>query len=176
MLLLRNQQQFNAIFEEHWEILYQSAYCRIKDQEVVEDMLQDIFIDLWCRRESIIIHSTLKAYLLTAVKYRVIKYLDQKSKFFMQDIVGLEIANPEDEAVHSLEVLYGQLEVVLEKLPEKNRIVFQMSKLEGLTTQEIAVKLNIAPQTVHNHLTKSMKVIKAELSHLTPLMLLALLH
>lgn len=176
MLLLRSQKQFNAIFEEHWELLYRSGYSRLKDQVVVEDMIQDIFIDLWSRRDSIIIRSTLKAYLLTAVKYQVIKYLDQKSKFYIQDIVGLEIESPEEEEVHSLDILYEQLEVVLDKLPEKNRLIFQMSKMEGYSTQEIADQLDIAPQTVHNHLTKSMKVIKAELSHLTPLMILAVLY
>ncbi|KEO71882.1 sigma-70 family RNA polymerase sigma factor [Anditalea andensis] len=169
--MLFSKNQFNAVFEEHWEVLYKAAYSRIQDQAVVEDMLQDIFIDLWSRRDSIIIRSTLKAYLLTAVKYRVLKFLHQKNQYYIRDIQGLDFVNATEEEVHPFDLLYERLEVVLQKLPEKNRLIFKLSKLEGYSTQEIADKLDISSQTVHNHLTKSMKIIRTELSDATPLLL-----
>ncbi|WP_143961249.1 sigma-70 family RNA polymerase sigma factor [Litoribacter populi] len=174
MAIPDSRRQFNLLFEEHWEMLYKAAYSRIPDQVVVEDLVQEIFIDIWHRRNEIHIKSTLKAYLLTAVKYRVFKYLDQNKKMFFEDVYEMELEGHREGALFSLEELYDQLEVALEKLPEKSRLIFKLNKLEGYSTSEIADKLDLAPQTVQNQLSKSLKLVRGELSHLAPVVVFIL--
>ncbi|ERM80503.1 hypothetical protein P872_13035 [Rhodonellum psychrophilum GCM71 = DSM 17998] len=167
MLLIQNDLQFERIFNEYWEIMYKSAFSRIREQEVVEDLLQEVFIDIWQRRTEITIQSTLKAYLLTAVKYRVLKYMDKAREKRAREIEGADVPYL-DVDVLGFEDLYHQLEVVIAKLPPRNRLVFQMSRLEGFSSDEIAEKLGISQQTVHNHLSKSLTYVRAEMKHLAP--------
>ncbi|WP_317173490.1 RNA polymerase sigma factor [Echinicola arenosa] len=166
---------FRQIYEAHWESLYQAAYARLLDQVMVEDLVQEIFIDLWNRRESLELHSTLKAYLHTAVKYQVLKKLDaQRIKR------ELEIADQDvlyyQEDVLGFQDLYQELEVALEKLPEKSRLIFTMSRFEGLSTDEIAQKLNLSPQTIHNRMSQSLSLIRTELKEYAPVIALMLLN
>ncbi|MFC4873543.1 sigma-70 family RNA polymerase sigma factor [Negadavirga shengliensis] len=164
MLLLRSHRQFKQIFEEYWDIMYVAAYSRIPNQEIVEDILQEIFVDIWQRRKSIVIRSTLKAYLLTAVKYKVLKHIDASRRLVFESIgeTNLEAAREQPLA---LEDIYDQLEIVLSRLPEKQRLIFKMGRLEGFSAEEIAQALGLSTQTVHNHLSKSTKLVRAELKH-----------
>lgn len=174
MLPFKNQSQFEKIFKENWELMYQSAYHKVKDQVIVEDMIQEIFFDLWKRKETLQIRTDLKAYLLTAVKYQVMKHFDEQaksranqldfsSKFYEEDVFGFE-------------ELYKEIEIAIEMLPPKAQLIFRMSKLEGMSVEEISKKLNLSPQTIHNQLSKSLKVLRGELKHLAPVVALLLIN
>ncbi|WP_246535426.1 RNA polymerase sigma-70 factor [Litoribacter ruber] len=175
MLFPNSEKQFNLLFEEHWQLLYKAAYSRIPDQVVVEDIVQDIFIDIWNRRHQISINTSIRAYLLTAVKYRVLKYLDQNSHHYFVDVYEMEIEGKKEDFAFSMDELYTQLEVALGKLPEKSRLIFKMNRIEGYSASEIAEKLDLAPQTVQNQLSRSLKVVRGELSHLAPMAAMVLL-
>lgn len=173
MLLIRNQKQFESIFNEYWEDLYRSAYLRLKDQAVTEDIVQEVFVDLWQRRERIEIQSSLKAYLLTAVKYRVLKHFNQQAKFRIEGLDKAEMVTDDGDEM-AFEDLYKNIEVAIDKLSPKCRLIFRMSKIEGLSTDEIARQLNLSKQTVHNQLSKSMGLVRAEMKHMAPLLLMIL--
>ncbi|MCH7408507.1 sigma-70 family RNA polymerase sigma factor [Belliella sp. DSM 111904] len=175
MLLIKNQKQFESIFNEYWETLYQAAYIRIKDQAITEDIVQEVFIDLWQRRSAITIKSSLKAYLLTAVKYKVLKYFKVTSKASFEVLESIDELAEETENTENFEILYSQLEVAIEKLSPKCRLIFRLNKIEGLSTEEIAVKLNLSKQTIHNQLSKSLALVRSEMKHAAPI-LLALLN
>ncbi|WP_192345918.1 sigma-70 family RNA polymerase sigma factor [Algoriphagus sp. Y33] len=169
MSAFQNSAHFEQVFKDNWELMYQSAYCKIGNQSVVEDMLQEIFIDIWQRRESLEIKSGIKGYLLTAVKYQVMKYFDELTKTRS----GSANTFPEsfyEEDVFGFEELYKEIEIAVEMLPPRAQLVFRMSRLEGYSVDEIADKLNISPQTVHNQLTKSLKIMRGELKHLAPVL------
>lgn len=173
MLLIRNQKQFESIFNEYWEELYRSAYLRLKDQAVTEDIVQEVFVDLWQRRESIEIQSSLKGYLLTAVKYKVLKYFNQQAKFRAERLDQIDIVAQDDDEM-AFEEVYKNIEVAIDKLSPKCRVIFRMSKIEGLSTEEIAIQLNLSKQTVHNQLSKSMGLVRTEMKHMAPLLILIL--
>lgn len=171
MLLIRNQKQFESIFNEYWEDLYRAAYIRLRDQAITEDIVQEIFVDLWQRRAEINIQSSLKGYLLTAVKYRVLKHLKREARFVTDGLDGIDLISVESDDL-SFENLYQQLEVAIDQLSPTCQVIFRMSKIEGMSTMEIAKKLNISKQTVSNQLSKSMGIVRAEMKHVTPLLLL----
>lgn len=167
MSTFQNSAHFEQVFKDNWELMYQSAYSKIGDQSIVEDILQEIFIDIWQRRDSLEIKSGIKAYLLTAVKYQVMKHFDELAK------VRANSSNilPEsfyEEDIFGFEELYNEIEIAVEMLPPRAQLVFRMSRLEGYSVDEIADKLKISPQTVHNQLSKSLKIMRGELKHLAP--------
>ncbi|MBN7815282.1 sigma-70 family RNA polymerase sigma factor [Algoriphagus pacificus] len=164
---LQNKVQFEQLFKDNWELMYQSALYKLKDPSLAEDIVQDIFLDLWKRKDKLVLQSEIKVYLLTAVKYSVMKCLDEVAK---RQESQLEIASGfYSEEVLSFEEIYNEIEVAIEKIPPKARMVFKMNKLEGMNVNEIAEKLQLSPQTVHNQLSKSMKILRGELKHIAPL-------
>lgn len=173
MSTFQNTAHFEQVFKENWELMYQSAYSKIGDQSIVEDILQEIFIDIWQRREGLDIKTGFKGYLLTAVKYQVMKHFDDLAKSRANSANSL----PEtfyEEDVFGFEELYKEIEIAVEKLPPRTQLVFRMSRLEGYSVDEIADKLKISPQTVHNQLSKSLKILRGDLKHLAPALALYL--
>ncbi|MFD2036077.1 sigma-70 family RNA polymerase sigma factor [Belliella marina] len=171
MLLVNSPKQFEEIFNEYWEVLYKAAFNRTKDQAITEDIVQEIFIDFWQRRKEIQIKTSLKAYLLTAVKYKVIKH------FAFSDLHTNNLLDCEEIGIHDynkmeFDDLYDALEIAIEKLSPRCQLVFRMSRIEGYSTCEIASKLDISTQTVHNQLSKSLGIVRKELKHLTPILLM----
>ncbi|WP_057939267.1 sigma-70 family RNA polymerase sigma factor [Algoriphagus resistens] len=167
MSTFQNSAHFEQVFKDNWELMYQSAYSKIGDQSIVEDILQEIFIDIWQRRDSLEIKSGIKAYLLTAVKYQVMKHFDELAKVRANSSNTL----PEsfyEENIFGFEELYNEIEIAVEMLPPRAQLVFRMSRLEGYSADEIADKLKVSPQTVHNQLSKSLKIMRGELKHLAP--------
>lgn len=172
MATFQNPAYFEQVFKAHWELMYQSAYRKIPDQTTVEDILQEVFIDIWQRRESLEIRMSVKGYLLTAVKYQVMKHFDSIEKNRM--IAISEMPDLYEEEIQSLDELFDQIEVAMDVLPPKSKLIFKMSRIEGYSVEEISEKLNISPQTVHNQISKSLKIIRGELKHLTPIVLLCI--
>ena len=172
MQVLSNPAFFDQVFKEHWELMYQSAYRKIGDQVIVEDLIQEIFVDIWNRRHSLEIKSEIKAYLLTAVKYQVMKYFDEqaKSRILKTD----ELPGYYEEDIFAFEELYNEIELAVDSLPPRAGLIFRMNRLEGYSVDEVAEKLKISPQTVHNQLSKSLKIMRGELKHLVPVLALLL--
>lgn len=166
-----NQKAFKLLFEKYWESMYAMAFKRTRCQNTSEDIVQEVFADIWKRRKDLNIQSNLKSYLLTAVKYYVYKSI-QKNQLEKSLDESLELL-PSHEGPSALEFkeLYQILEVAIDKLPENQRIIFKLSRFEGLKSQEIAHKLAISTQTVHNNLHRSLKTLRTELKDYAPLLL-----
>lgn len=174
MSTFQDSAYFEQVFKDNWELMYQSAYSKIGDQSIVEDILQEIFIDIWQRRDSLEIKSGIKGYLLTAVKYHVMKYFGELAKSRTNTASSLPESFYEDD-VFGFEELYKEIEIVVEMLPPRAQLVFRLSRLEGYSVDEIAENLKISPQTVHNQLTKSLKIMRGELKHLVPVLAIYLI-
>lgn len=157
-----DERAFDKLFEQYWDLLFNAAYGRLKSADLAKDVVQDVFIDFWKRRGSIQLTNKIEVYLFTAVKYQIFKLIDQ-----MSIEVGLENEDsvhlmPQEEIL-SLEELYHKLEVALDELPEMAGIIFKMNKLQGLSASEVALKLEINVQSVHNSIHKSIKILKNSL-------------
>ncbi|WP_207436038.1 RNA polymerase sigma factor [Sabulibacter ruber] len=168
---LNDSNAFKEIFDRYWETLYASALKRLKSQDECNDVVQEVFTDIWRRRNELQITGNLSAYLHTAVKYRVFKVLENRrweQELDTLDNVHLSVC----DATLEFNELYGILEVALDQLPEKQQLIFRMSRFEGLKSHEIADALQISRQTVHNSLHKSLTILRAELKDYAPLLLL----
>ncbi len=171
MLMVNSPKEFEALYNEYWEVLYSAAYLRTKDQAITEDIIQEIFIDLWQRKAEIEIKTSLKAYLLTAVKYKVIKHIS-KAEIHVRNLEGQHDLALADNDLMEFEDLYDALEIAMDKLSPRCQLIFRMSRIEGFSTEEISSRLNISTQTVHNQLSKSLGIVRNEMKHLAPLVVL----
>lgn len=156
----------NLLYETYWEQLFISAYNLLKNKEACEDILQELFISLWNKRERLQINISIKSYLYASVTYKVYDYLRKNSKVIQLELLEdfdnrIHFSDPESKMIHK--ELVNHINEVIQTLPEKCRKVFIMSREEQLSHKEIAEKLKISSKTVEAHITKALKAIKLSL-------------
>ncbi len=160
-----DKKAFDALYGRYWRKLYGLAYRKLHSRELAEELVQDLFISLWAKRESLQITASVGAYLGMAVRYMVIKFF-QKERVHHQyeQTAALEpaYANTTED-----EVLFHDLQEVIEqeinKLPEKCREVFQLSRHDNLSGKEISHKLHLSEKTVENHIGKALRLLRLSL-------------
>lgn len=150
------------IFRRYYPMCRSAALRILKDEHLAEDITQDVFMELWKKREERQINIALKAYLRRSVTNRCLNYIrDQKMAFDDEDKLP-EWPSTNSDALSNLEA--GELELRLKKaideLPERCRIVFTLSRYEDMKYKEIAEKLNISVKTVENQMSKALRVIR----------------
>ncbi|MFA5244858.1 MAG: RNA polymerase sigma-70 factor [Pedobacter sp.] len=161
---------FEEIFNRYWLKLYGVAIKRVKYRETAEEIIQDLFTQLWTKRESIQIHTSLAGYLFTSVRYLVLNHIQKeivrenyKDSF---QAVNTFSHNSTEETVF-LNELIRNIEKEVTYLPPQCRSVFELSRKENKTNREIAEVLGISEKTVEGHLTKAIKHLKVGLSEVS---------
>ncbi len=160
-----SRQAFENLYLKYWDKLYSTVYKRIKDNAVAEEIVQDFFVSLWEKRETIVINSSFEGYIFTAVRYQVLNLIQKQ---IVRDNYKLQLHNYESASNSTLDQVYfNELNQIIEQeisqLPDKCQHVFRLSRQENLSIKEIALKLSISTKTVENHLTKALKLLRINL-------------
>jgi RNA polymerase sigma-70 factor (family 1) len=156
---------FKEIYTRYWKHLFKDAYYRCNSKEAAKEIIQNLFLYIWEKRQSLAI-ANLSGYLQTAVKNRVINYIETilVQKKHQQYVVNNTTAqSAETEKTVHYNELYLAFQKAVEALPAKTRDVFTMSRFEQLSIKEIAHRLNISEKTVEYHITSSLKVLRVSL-------------
>ena len=154
---------FAQIYKRYWKKVIAIAYHYTKDKAVAEEIVQEIFVGLWARRNNLAI-DLIAPYHATAVKFSVFKYFyRQKRRNQLEnafpDISSSTLTEQQIEARFTQEYIDG----LVEQLPQKCRLVFKYSRNSELTIPEIAREMGIAEKTVESHLTKGLKMLRFNL-------------
>jgi len=164
-LRMGNKNAFAEIYDRYWEILLNAAYQRLRSREDAEEVVQEVFVNLYFRRCEIDPKSTLEAYLKTALKFKVIDaYRVQQLHYRHIDNVIAETNLLPITPDNQLEIKEFK-QIILsacKKLPEKCREVFIMFRFGELSHQEIADREAISVSTVKKHLHKAMIFLREE--------------
>lgn len=142
-------------------------------KEEARDVVQDVFVKFWNDREKLDVLFSIRSYLFVSVKNKCLDLLRKKNR----NIKIQEITDQHDITDESFEsFVLSELESLfnnsLNKLPERCREIFEMSRLHGLKNREIATKLNLSEKTVENQVTKALHILKEELKDYLPLLAL----
>jgi RNA polymerase sigma-70 factor (family 1) len=164
-LRLGNRVAFTELFNRYWKKLLAISYTYTKDRSSAEEIVQEVFIGLWNRKEQLNI-KTLEPYLATAVKFSIFKSIHQQKR--REELAMLnyqtELVALDEEKIHA-KFLQEYIDGIVEQLPEKCRLVFKYSRNDGLSIPEIAAEMDIAEKTVEAHLTKALKTIRKDLNN-----------
>lgn len=159
------QLAFRMLYERYWEELYKKAFRRLNHEEDAEDVVQEIFISLWRNRHTIEVQESIAPYLFTALKYGIIKIVQQKAKKGI--LLPLSLVELEDHLDKSDEILEcremkSRIDQEVEGLPDRMRQIYQLSRVQHLKNGEIAQMLRISEQTVKNTLVATLKRLKSK--------------
>lgn len=156
---------FDELFRFYYKYLVVVAHKYLNDRDGSRDMVQDVFLDLWKRREEVHIDQSAKFFLRRAV---INKCLASKRKSD-RITVNTELVNIDKSAVDSTtdQVAFNDINAfvnqIIEGLPKRCREVFILSRKMEMSHKEIAAKLNISTKTIENQMTKALKVMRLEL-------------
>ena len=161
-----SRKAFKKLFLDNFRPLTVYAMQFVKDLEVSEDIVQDVFLYIYEKRGSYQIQDQGRYHLYKLVRYRCLNYLEHK-RIRIESNPGVQEsmnANPDDplEMVELIELESRYLQA-LESLSPKCRMVFEMSRIEGKSNQEIADELKLSKRTVESHISLAIKVLRKKL-------------
>ena len=168
LILLMKQgdsKAFTEIYDRYWNVLYNKAYQRIHNKEQAQDIVQNIFTDLWNRRECLKIEN-LQAYLHTAVRYQVFKLIERKPQSYFIEHFEELIVSP----VHTDDLLLEKevqniIQLWIAALPSKRKEIFVQHYINNRSTKEIAQRLHVSTKTVQNQLHTASQSLRLRIAH-----------
>jgi len=174
-ITLGDSKAFQMLFERYWAVIYGTAFSYLKDKEACSEIVQDIFLNIWQKRNEFEI-SSFKNYLTSAARYHVYKQLKAKKSsaiLYIEDYDHVTTPhqgiNHGDENITYLELEHS-VETSLYNLPKRCREIFILSRMDNLTNDEIAQQLGISKRTVENQITQALKFLRSFLKHTAMIM------
>jgi RNA polymerase sigma-70 factor (family 1) len=156
-----DESSFTEIYSRYWDKLYFIAYKLLRDTSTAEEIVQEVFLTLWKKRESLSIKS-INPYLAAMTRYAVYRQAAQmKNSKRQENILGILNVEAFLEIDIDHKILLEIITDMSNRLPEKCRLVFQYNKLQDLALADVAEKLNISQKTAEGHLTKALRIIRA---------------
>lgn len=152
------------LFKKFFNPLARFSFNYVKDQDAAKDIVQEVFYQIWNKREELPETTNLSAYLFTAIRNRSLNVLSQVNN--RQDILVERERGRDDFYTDSrveTKELSQKIERAIDSLPEKCREVFLLSRYENKSYKEIAEILDISVKTVENHMGKALSVLRAKL-------------
>ncbi|MGX5819835.1 RNA polymerase sigma factor [Chitinophaga lutea] len=171
MQLLKHSDEaaFTEVYHRYWRLLFAVAVNKLGDLTLAEDLVQDVFADIWNRREMIELNGSLRAYLAVAVKYKVI---DARHRRSVNDQHERNAAARHPQADESLERqvhfedLRDKLAQFVAELPEKARLVYQLSREGGYAHRQIAERLQTSEKNVEYHLYRALRILRIRIGQI----------
>ncbi len=162
-----DQIAFKEIFKRYWSKLYIYAYNVFHDKDICEDIIQEVFSNLWTRRKSLQVENV-SAYLYQSVKFQIFKQFRQRKLIdrHTSEFDNFISSHRIDESVE-YEELHNRVENLISELPEQRRMIFKLSRSEELSNKEIASLLHISIQTVKNQISSALKSIRKSLKSIS---------
>ena len=159
---------FEQLFRSNCQPLIDFARRYVRDTSIAEGLVQDVFLAIWANRSTLDPDRNMKTYLYTAVRNRALKHL-RHSDVEQRSAQEIELAfprqkTPEDE-LRGKEI-GAAVDLAVEALPEKTRVVFSMSRFDHLSYSEIAEIQDVSIKTVETQMGRALKSLRDQLEHL----------
>ena len=171
---MKNPEIFEKTYTQYWKKLTAFSYTMTQDNDLAQNIVQDVFVDLWERKSDVEINA-IEPYLFRAVKNQVFKHY-QNNRFDktiledkFEDYVIDHFPSIDPEV---MDLLYS----LLDKLPEKRKEVLLMYKMQDMTIDQIADELGISKQTVKNQISSGLKQLREGLKDLAWMAPIVILH
>lgn len=164
---LSSEERYGDFFKKNYQTACLIAIKYLKDHQLAEDLVQDVFINLWEKKENLQIHTNLRNYLFTAVKNHSINLI-QRNKSVTTSLSELFIDLPEEDFANtfSQEELAVRVYKSIQELPQGCQSVFRLAYENNYSYQEIADTLQISKNTVKTQMGIAYKQLRSKLNSL----------
>lgn len=162
-LIKGNEKAFRKLFDSYRNDLYKFSLSMVCSEDYAEEIVQDVFMKIWIKRGSLKPEMSFKSYLFTITRNKTIKFLKKAAN---SRKLGEEIFYGKQKFVNSTDLYVRELELeslkqkALDKLSPRRRKIFEMSRNENKSYEEIAEELGISISTVRNQMSTSLEILR----------------
>lgn len=161
-----NMFAFDLLYKKYCKKVYKFGYSILKSTEESENLMQDVFLSLWENRQKVEKNSSIKSYVFTITYNSAISIIRKKAREsqFIEYLKSLPEIN-EDPVNLKLEYneLANKLDEIIKGLPQRQKEVYLLHRVEGLKYNQIAERLNISVNTIENHMSRALNTIRKKL-------------
>lgn len=160
------------LFRLYYKVLRAYAFRFVNDWEAAEDIVQDVFVALWSKRDHVELEGAVKAYLFKSVYHKSLNYLSSKKyteeesiERFMGQLDTLKAQESNQENTLFMKEIQTEINSFVETLPIQVRKVFLLSRSYGLKTKDVALQLDLSPRTVEKYLSRALLELRTHLKN-----------
>lgn len=167
----RNRNVFNHIFITYYSSLCAFANKYLNSKELSEDIVQDFFVSFWMEGSRLEIKNSLKAYLFTSIRNRCFdwhKHRNSTEKYRKFILSGVNESGSDEEEMITESELRMAVYNALQKCSPRSREIFTLSRIDGLSNQQIADQLGLSKRTVELQISNALSTLKNVLSDFLP--------
>lgn len=168
LILLKegNELAFSGLYNRYKQALYFHANRSLRDHDEARDMVQEIFTAIWTKRETLVIPKSVDAYLYGSIRNRILNFIAHQkvvSKYTDSIDTFLEQGKSSTDEIVREKELNNILMREIALLPEKMRVVFELSRNQELSYKQIAEKLNISDQSAKKQVLRAIKILRLKI-------------
>ncbi len=180
---IRNGEEkaFEQLFVAYYAPLCRFVWRYIYSEVMSEELVQEVFIQVWENRKRLITGGSLRAYLYRAAKNKMLDHVKHQRVVRRHREEMMAAMNEEDFMVHNgsdesgqdvSDEFMSQVRRAVEELPKRARQVYELHQRDGLTYQEIAMVMEISPKTVESQMSRALKFLRDRLAEFLPLLIM----
>ncbi len=157
---------FDLVYTKYAGKLYGFAYKYLKSKAETEEMVQSVFLKIWENHKTLRKESSFKSYLFTIAYNEICTNFKRRihlKKFMDEQLIEKAIVTSDTDELVNYNSIKEQVDRIIDRLSERQRLIFLKSRQEGKTTKEIAQELGLSSGTVDNYISESLKFIRSNL-------------
>jgi RNA polymerase sigma-70 factor (family 1) len=163
------EKDFEKVYNLLWSKLYGVAYNYFRDRTTAQEIVQDVFVNLWMKRSTLSHVVDIEAYLFKAVKNKIYDQFDKiASQEKLRQQIALQVVKETDSTKEELEYA-DTLELIhheIDRLPDTTKKIFRLSRFGQYTNDEIAGRLHLSGKAVEYHITRALKRLRLRLNEM----------
>lgn len=177
-----DESAFRTIFDQYWNTVYGIALSLVKSPDLAEEIAQDIFVKIWVKREKLAVVEKFENFLFIVARNHIYNEFRRKAKLeeYTNHLFKYFQTIFETSETPDKRLLFSELTKIVdqavEQLPPQQRTIYQLSRQQGLSQEEIAAQLQISVHTVKSHMNKALHLIRNYLRQYNTFELLLILY
>lgn len=163
-----NMFAFDALYGKYCKRVYKFGYSIIKSREEAENLMQDVFLNLWETRSRVKKDSSVKSYIFTITYNSAISIIRKKAREseFIEYLKSVQTINEESvDVVFEYNELKSKLDEIVNTLPKRQKEVYLLHRDEAMKYNEIAERLHISVNTIENHMSRALKTVREKMGN-----------
>jgi len=162
-----NEPAFRKLFDFFADSLFRFAFSILKNRELAEETVSDVFFNIWLRRNDISKIENFKPYIFTSTRNIALNYIEKEKRRKTSWLDDVNVHLPVNDICPESELITHELREsiarAINNLPEKCKMIFSLAKIEQLKYKEIATILGISVKTIDNQIAIAIKKIGTEI-------------
>lgn len=163
------EKDFEKVYNSLWSKLYCVAFNYFRDKTMAQEVVQDVFVNLWMKRASLGEVVDLESYLYKSVRNKIYDQFDKiASQEKLKRHVALQVTDTTDSTKEDIEYAetWELINQEIDLLPSKTKEIFRLSRFGHYTNDEIAGNLHLSGKSVEYHITRALKRLRLRLNEI----------